>query len=202
MNLFSWDLQAGVDNYWPGAGKYMRILSGQGDLRVKVHYANGENIESDMLVGIGIDLRSVDSGEPFVGITFRSSQTETIKVLVSNFPTTDSRLAGDIEISGSVDTRVVNVPDVNVVNSVGTQRTSTYGLFFDTNPKLVLLENANRKKAVIQFDVAVYIGVSSGGAQVHSGIYLPAGSTWIDDNTQPLWAKPVETGSFRVMESE
>lgn len=167
----------------------MRILQGQGDIRVTVHYANGENIESDMLAGIGIDLRNVDTGEPFVGITFRSSQTETIKVLVSNFPTTDSRLVGDINVQGELDT----------VSRGGTSRSHGGSTFTAGVANVLLPPVPSRIRALIQFEGDVYLG-SSNSVTATTGIYVPAGSEWIDTNRSWLWAYAPTASKYRIIE--
>ena len=186
MQLFSWNLEAGVDNHWPGTGRYMRILQGQGDLRVKVHYANGDNIESDMLAGIGVDLRGWQDGAAFNGITFRSSQTETIKVLVSNFPTTDSRLVGDIAVQGDLDT----------VPFGGNEREALSKVWAASIAELLPADN-NRVKATIYSDSAVNYYYGPDGADFV--FQTPPGTYYIDENRAALYYRFVGPDSGQVL---
>lgn len=111
MNLVTWNLKAGIPSRWSGSGKFFRFLSVSGTVNVEVHYPDsGLSQSSEMIGSIGLDLRNPDNGDSFNGLTFLSPIDQEVKFLVSSFPTTDTRLYGDIEISGSVNSKMV-VPD-------------------------------------------------------------------------------------------
>jgi len=86
MNLFDIQLQAGVEAPTTMEGRYFRILNGEG--RIWLSASNGKS--SQIIPGVGVDLG------PFEWFRLRSDEAQTVTVLVSDLPTTDSRLSGNI----------------------------------------------------------------------------------------------------------
>ena len=86
MNLFPVTLVSGIFASFDGvAGRYLRILSGDGDIEFEVRYERG-SVRSTIISGIGIDLSHPETNEPFKSVSFKSTINQTIRVLISYFP--------------------------------------------------------------------------------------------------------------------
>lgn len=191
MNLFHVDLVANVVSNFSGmAGRYLRILSGDDDVNFEVRYTNG-TIRSQIIPGIGIDLSHPETGEPFKDISFKSEVTQRIRVLISYFPSTDSRLAGDVDVNGVLS--VVNAGGLIVENS---KLALVAGV-----PKLVMAADVARLKGSLYFDVAVSIGKTN-AVTVADGYPLTAGSDWVHENVAELWAVSSANGTVWIIEDK
>ena len=92
MELTPIHLVAGVPKTIPVAGKYFRITSGAGKFKIDTD----SGIHSDYLAGIGCDLSNPNDGRGFTFVTIESEKTQNCEILISNFPTLDSRLVGEL----------------------------------------------------------------------------------------------------------
>lgn len=183
MNLFELQLKAGEPNLWSGMGKYLRILKASGQISVSVTYLKGNGLSSELLAGIGVDLRQTLTGEGFNSVKFTSAIDQTIQVLVSDQKSDDSRIVGDIEVS----------------SVGGSSRQASNGTFAASTAVELLGSSASRLKAAIQFDGDVYLGINNTVNETN-GIYVPGGSVWIDENRGPLWVYPLTGSDYRVLE--
>lgn len=187
MNLFEWDLVAGQEKRWHGYGKFFRILVAQGSVEVAANYARGGSVSSQMLAGIGVDLRH-ESGDGFISLSFKSETTQTIKVLVSDLPTTDNRLTGEISVDGSLNVLAVG-GTTRALSSVTLPTSTAYEL---------LPVDTGRLKALINFEFEVWLGVDNTVTNAN-GFRLAAGSDWIDENAGALWVYTTTAGNVVVI---
>lgn len=191
MNLFYVDLVAGINAPFDGmGGRYLRILSGDADVDFEVRYEHG-SIRSTIIPGIGIDLSHPDTGDTFKSITFKSAVDQRIRVLISYFPSTDSRLAGDVDVNGVLS--VVNAGGLFVDNS-------KLALVANT-PKKVMANDVARLKASLYFDVAVALGKDA-TVTAATGYPLTAGSDWVHENVGELWAVSASAGNVYIIEDK
>lgn len=176
MNLFHWDLVANQSKRWHGYGRFFRLLVAQGEISVTATYARAGSVTSKILAGIGVDLRHPETGEGFISLDFQSEATQQIKVLVTDLPSTDNRLTGEISVQGALD----------VVPSGGTSRLLTKVTLPVSTAHELLPLDLSRQKAIINFKFPVWLGVDN-TVSASNGFYLPAGSDWIDENKAALW---------------
>lgn len=101
MQFFSWSLTAGIQAKWSGAGRYLRLLEAVGSIAVEVEYEAPENdrISGVLIKGVGVDLSHPVSKSRIKSIGFTSDTTQVLTVLVSEFPSTDSRLSGSVSVA-------------------------------------------------------------------------------------------------------
>lgn len=192
MKLIEWPLVAGISNTLYGQGRYLRILSAEFPVTVKTD----TNHDSLILGGIGFDLGRQEFDEegrpfiqPFQRLDFISEQTQTIKILVSEFPTTDSRLTGDVDINGLI----------SVVQSGGSTRTSKNVEIPAGVAVEVLAVDLNRIEAEISFNGAGRVGFDNTLSAV-TGFPVTAGSSWSDKNTGAFWFYSDEATTVDVIE--
>jgi hypothetical protein len=104
MQKFNWQLTAGQRKTWYGTGRFLRLLKAAGNVTIEVEYESPETgrISSGIIQGIGVDLSHPDSHVRFKSIAFESDQSETIEVLVTEFPSADSRLSGEVTVQNAV----------------------------------------------------------------------------------------------------
>lgn len=189
MDLFNVELTAGVISPFDGVGgRYLRILSGADDIEFTVLYSRG-SMSSKILAGIGIDLSHPETGEPFKGIRFKSGATQVIRVLVSWFPSTDSRLAGDVDINGLL----------SVVNSGGSLRDSSVVAVDAATATKLLDADIDRLKAALNFSGDCFIGKDGTVTNVN-GYPVTGGTDWVDENTGELWVYSVGAISVRILQ--
>jgi hypothetical protein len=180
MNLFDVVLKAGVENQVTVQGRYFRILSGQG--RIKMNASSGK--QSDIITGIGVDVSA------FEWFRLRSAIDQTVTVLVSDLPTTDSRLTGDIDVNGLL----------SVVNSGGSQWAQSVVSLSVAVAGIVLAENVNRLSGTIQPSDDLYIGASS-AVSASNGVLITGGQVVNIENTAALWGYSVGANTVQLMES-
>ena len=180
MNLFDVVLKAGIDNQVTVQGRYFRILSGSG--RVRINASNGK--QSDIITGIGVDIGG------FEWFRLRSATDQTVTVLVSDLPTTDSRLTGDVDINGLL----------SVVNLGGSSFAADVVTMTGDAAIEVLPNNSSRLSGNLQPSVDMYIGPDN-SVTAENGLLVGAGSTLTIENTGPLFAYSVEAGTVRKLES-
>jgi hypothetical protein len=184
MNLFYVDLVAGLIATFDGVGgRYLRIMEGTGDIEFEVRYGRG-SIKSKIVTGIGVDLSHPDTGESFTGITFKSDTTKQIRVCISHFPTTDSRLVGDLNLNGTMD----------VVNLVPATRSLGRPTYLAATATQILPADTNRIKTLVSFSTDVYLGLDNTVSAANGRIW-PAGQILIDENTAALWVYSVGAGN-------
>lgn len=177
-------LKAGVSQPWFGEGRYFRILSA----KFPVTISTDSGIESEIITGIGCNLSNPQNNKPFYQLNMVSKEDQEVTVLVSSFPTTDSRLSGDVDVNGLL----------SVVNSGGSRRVSREVSVTKNQAVKLLDKNSDRLKAVIGFDVAGRIGDSSVSAS--SGFTVAKGGHWTDQNTDELWFFAFDAGSVSTIE--
>lgn len=180
MNLFDITLKAGVESQTSMAGRYFRILSGKDRIAIKT--SNGA--QSDIITGIGVDLGR------FEWFRMKSETDQTITVLVSEFPTTDSRLTGDVDINGLL----------SVVNAGGTSFTAGTVALAGSAAAELFAANADRLVGTFQSDVDVWIGPANTVTD-SNGILVQAGATVNIENTASLYGYSLAAGTVRILES-
>jgi hypothetical protein len=181
MDLFDITLSAGIESQTSVAGRYFRILSGEGRLRIKA--SNGA--DSSIITGIGVDLG------PFDWFRLTSSTDQTITVLVSDLPTTDSRLTGDVDINGLL----------SVVNAGGSSFSQSAITLSGSAAVEVFAEDSARLVGTFQADVDVWIGPTS-GVDDSTGIKIAKGATVNIENSGKLFGYSTAAGSVRTLESK
>ena len=152
MNLFDVHLKAGIESQVTMAGRYFRIL--EGVERVNLKASNGK--QSDIIQGVGVDVGAFD----WFRLTSKFEQVVT--VLVSDLPSTDSRLSGKV--------RTVDAGGSTVVGLAPVEATSAGAKVVAGNLNRILLE--------LQCDAgngsAVWLGSSATGL----GQKMEAGDAW------------------------
>lgn len=180
MDLFDVKLSAGIESQSSISGRYFRILSGGG--RISIKTSNG--VDSRIITGIGVDLGWFD------WFRLMSDTDQTITVLVSDFPTTDSRLTGDVDVNGLL----------SVVNAGGSQFTAGTVALPGAAAAQVFAANADRLVGTFQADVDVWIGPANTVTDA-SGIKVAAGATVNIENTATLYGYSTTAGTVRILES-
>lgn len=191
MILFDWELKAGQVNPWWGTGRYLRILSGNGDLEIQAIYNGGASQSSKIIAGIGVNLSDPESGDPFRGIYFTSPTDQTIRVLVTHLESTDSRLAGDVDVNGVL----------SVVNAGGLFRSHSKITMVANVPTKILDADVSRLKAALNFSAPVVLGADN-AVTLADGFPLSANSDWIDENVNELWALSASACDVRIIQDK
>ena len=101
MQLQDVILVAGQEQVVNCVGRYFRILSGKE--RIGVSASNG--VASDIITGLGVDMLDSE-GRGYTWVRLVSPIDQTITIVTSNLPVTDSRLSGDVDVNGLL--QVVN----------------------------------------------------------------------------------------------
>jgi hypothetical protein len=191
MNLFYVNLVAGIASTFDGiTGRYLRIMDGPGEVEFEVRYERG-SIKSKIVTGIGIDLSHPDTQEPFKSIIFKSDADKQIRVLVSHFPSTDSRLVGDLNLNGTM----------NVINQVASVRALGQQAYGAAAATQILPTDLNRLKTAVTFNTDVYLGIDNTVTNL-TGWFWPAGQIWIDENQAPLWVYGVGAGTAKFIQDK
>lgn len=183
MDFFDVKLSAGIESETTVSGRYFRILSGNGRLRIRTGNKGGTGVDSNIITGIGVDLG------PFDWFRLTSDIDQTVTVLASDLPTTDSRLTGDVDVNGLL----------SVVNSGGSQYNAAT-VAISTGAVEVLSQKTDRLVGTLQCDVDMWIGPSSSVTSAN-GIFVVAGSTVNIENTAALFARGSGSGTVKVLES-
>lgn len=176
MNLFELDLVAGQQNIWFGYAKFFRILVAQGSVSVTARYARGSSITSTMLAGIGVDLRHYETGDGFISLAVTSQINQTVKILVSDLPTTDNRLTGEVSVDGSLDVLQIGGASRDLFKTTLTNNTAS----------LLLPAQSGRLKAIVNFKFDAWLGLDNSVTDT-TGFKIEGGSDWIDENAGELW---------------
>jgi hypothetical protein len=152
MNLFDVTLQAGIENQITMTGRYFRIL--EGVERINLKASNGE--QSDIIQGVGVDVGQFD------WLRLKSENTQVVTVLISDLPTTDSRLSGKLRTVDAGGTTVAGLAPITLA----------------APGAAVVAGNLNRILLEIQCDAgngsAVWLGSSTTGL----GQKMAAGDAW------------------------
>lgn len=177
MNLIPITFAAGEVRTVSIVGRYFRILGGAGDFKVEARHQDGGAISTLLIAGIGVDLSNPDSGKPYKELTITSEVAQTVRFLSSMFPSSDSRLTGDVDINGLL----------SVVNNGGSMRNS--GVIAVPGAGAVQLRGTdlNRLKCAFHFPIDVYLGKDN-TVSAANGFPLLGGSKWVDENTAEIWA--------------
>lgn len=150
MSVTPLTLKANEDLNFPVAGRYLRLLSGVGNITANVLYANGDSYRETLLVGIGYDLRS-NSGDGCVAIVFNTDTAQSLQFLVSNFPTTDNRLVGNVQLTGNLQAQPDNGSSA-VVGSVPVSANTAVQL---------LAADQTRVRGLVNIVASGYIGTDN-----------------------------------------
>jgi hypothetical protein len=143
-------------------------------LRIKA--SNGA--DSAIITGIGVDLGR------FEWFRLTSETDQTLTVLVSDLPTTDSRLTGLL----------------SVVNSGGSQWAQSVASLTAATAGVILAENVNRLSGTIQPADDLYIGASSAVSDTN-GVLITGGQVVNIENRAALWGYSVGANTVQLMES-
>ncbi len=177
MNLIPSKLEAGITNVHFVMGRYFRLLNGAGDFKVVAHHRNGGSLSTTMIAGLGVDLSNPDSGEPYVRLEITSEAAQDVRVLSSFFPSSDSRLTGDVDINGLL----------SVVNNGGSMRNSGAIAVPGAGAIQLRATDLNRLKCAFHFPIDVWLGKDN-TVTAANGFPLLGGSKWVDENTAEIWA--------------
>ncbi len=177
MNLVTHTFVAGEPRTFPMTGRYFRLLGGAGDFKVTARHLGGGAISTEIIAGIGIDLSNPDNGSPYKEIEITSEAPQTVRFLSSYFPSSDSRLTGDVDINGLL----------SVVNNGGSMRNS--GVIAVPGAGAIQLRGTdlNRLKCAFHFPIDVFLGKDNTVSTVN-GFPLLGNSKWVDENTAEIWA--------------
>lgn len=184
MDLFDVKLTAGIESETTISGRYFRILSGNGRLRIRTGNKGGTGVDSNIITGIGVDLG------PFDWFRLTSDIDQTVTVLASDLPTTDSRLTGDVDINGLL----------SVVNAGGSSFTAGTVSLAGSAAAEIFAADTNRLVGTFQADVDVWIGPTSGVTD-SNGILVAAGATVNIENTAQLYGYSTAAGTVKTLES-
>ena len=179
--MFDWNLVAGIPDTWYGEARYFRLLSGDGDLEIRARYKTGSGVSSKILSGVGVDLSNPHTSERFEALEIKSEIDQVVRVLVSEFPTTDGRLSGDVYFSGG---NRREFREVAISAGVAT---------------LILPEVSNRLKSSVRFSCAGRMK-NDNTVSVSDGLPFENGGMWEDKNTAELWVYSVAGGSVSILE--
>ncbi|WP_250655055.1 hypothetical protein [Alkalimarinus coralli] len=157
MNLFDIDLKAGIGNHNAIRGRYFRIITGTG--RMTLRTSTGHS--SDIMAGIGVDVAA--NGAPFEWFELVSPVDQTVTILVSDLPSTDSRLSGDIDINGLLSVAAVG----------GNSITESSGTIANNASVEILTADINRIETVVYIDQPAF--VSGANPASAASFPLPAG---------------------------
>lgn len=171
MNLNDIHLKAGEVFHWPVSGGYLRFLTAMGDLSVEALYSSGQRVSGAMIAGIGVNLAEKDTGQPFRELYITSGVDQTVRVLASDFETTDSRSVGRTNIAPN--TQFVGLPRIELDGSVQT-----------------ISSNSERAQIELYADDA-NAGVVWIGGIANSGFPLKSGGTY----------QPMISGKLEVLGS-
>lgn len=177
MNLVPCNLEAGVVQNFAVSGRYFRLLSGAGDFKVVAQHYDGGSISTEIIAGIGIDLSNPDTGKPYKSLSITAEAAQEVRFLSSYYPSSDSRLTGDVDINGLL----------SVVNNGGSMRNS--GAIAVTGAGAVQLRatDLNRLTCAFHFPIDVWLGKDN-TVTAANGFPLLGGSKWVDENTAEIWA--------------
>jgi len=174
----------------PIYGKYFRLLAGTGNIDCRVVYPDGSTVEFNALTGVGLDLRSEATGDGFRAIEFKSTVTQTIDILATVFPSTDTRLVGDVNLNGTM----------TVINQVaGTRQVAQGVAYAATTATQILPIDSSRLKTMLVFTTDVYLGIDNTVTSAN-GFLLTAGTSWIDENQGALWVYAASAGTARYVQ--
>lgn len=182
-------LAAGETVTIPVYGKYLRILSGTGNIAATVYYKDGGSVDFDALTGVGMNLSHEITGEGFNQISFVSITSQEIDILASVNETSDSRLVGDVNLNGTM----------NVINQVaGTRSLGSVSLPAAT-ATVILPIDAQRLKTAITFGTDVFLGYDATVTNL-TGFLWTAGAIWIDENQGALYAYSVAGTTAKLIQ--
>ena len=106
LQLFTVTLAAGEEKPFTMEGRFIRLLDGDGNIEVRTDRQQGALIQ-----GLGAEF------EPFQWLRVKSEQAQTIRIVVSNLPTTDNRTQGNVLVEPHED---INVKGALTVPTTGT----------------------------------------------------------------------------------
>lgn len=153
MQLIDMNLTAGLESLNHIRGRYIRLLYGTGRFKIRT----STDVDSQIVAGVGVDLSGAQN-EPFQFFGITSDIDQTITVLVSSLPTSDSRTTG--EIGGSFQTNSGTIADATSVE--------------------LFPVNLSRKEINLTIDQPIYIKGSSPSDA--GGFLLPVGTHTFRNN--------------------
>lgn len=173
MELFDWNLTAGQSARWYGAARYLRLLECTGTVEIEAEYEAPENDRqgSRMIRGIGVDLSHPISGARVKSINFISSVDQVIQVLVSELPTTDSRLSGAVSVSAGLG--ILNMDHVSVPAG------NSSDVFYNPARRAVII-------GVLSTATASLIVGESGGTSATRGMEIQPGTNYRFEVVGPI----------------
>ncbi|NIB44727.1 hypothetical protein HBA55_34425 [Pseudomaricurvus alkylphenolicus] len=184
MKFFTADVQAGETISIGAAGRYFRLLEGDGDITVTFETDNGNGARTAWKVGLG---GRVD--QDFKRLMIHSSITQRIVIAYSKHQIDDSRLTGSLSISGGL--------------SIKANKTVAHGaVSVTTTATLVRAENLGRGRCLLQNlgGAACYVGSTSGVTASNGMKVLPGGTMEVsfDDTVYAITASG--TADVRYLE--
>lgn len=177
MNLVTHTFEAGVPRTFPMTGRYFRLLGGAGDFKVTARHYEGGAISTEIIAGIGIDLSNPDTGKPYKEIEITAASAQSVRFLSSYFPSSDSRLTGDVDINGLL----------SVVNNGGSMRNSGVITVPGAGAIQLRATDLNRLKCAFHFPIDVWLGKDNTVTNLN-GFPLLGGSKLVDENTAEIFA--------------
>lgn len=159
MEILRINLTANIPYRLPLRGRYFRILNGTGDFDVKT----SSGMQSMLLAGLGVDLLDPNTGEHFSFVDLTADSTQEVTVSVSDFPITDSRLTGDIDINGLLSVATVG----------GNSITETSGTLAHATAGTLLAADTDRIETTVYIDQDIFVSGTSPAST--ASFPLPAG---------------------------
>lgn len=142
----------------PLPGRYFRIITGAGRFQLDFF---GNGVSTEMISGLGVML------ETFTGFSIRSATAQTITVAVSPYLIDDNRLAGEINVTGSLSTKEAPAASASF-GAVAVGIAATQIVAANTSRRSVLVQNKGAASVYVgpanTVTTATGIEVASGGS--------------------------------------
>lgn len=182
MKSFKIKLLAGEERIVQTVGNYLRFLSGDADVKIRLDELN---VDTKFKIGVGVRLDSV-----FTQVAVSSEVDQVVEMITAMGFIDDSRLTGDVDVNGLL----------SVVNAGGSSYSSPAVVSLLAGvASSVLSQDTARLKASIQADVDIFVG-GDVSVSVSNGLKLLAGQVLVVDNTAQLFAVSALDANVVVLE--
>lgn len=169
MRIYDFTLSAGVSYDFSVTGDFFRVLNADAPVRVK--FDTGE--ESEILAGLGYEPRSGS----FSRVAIVSEVDQSIKIVTAFGVVHDSRLAGEVALSGALQILQTAATAATVANLEVTGAAS-----------VIAPENLNRRSILIRPVYGdVYVGFDA-AINTGSGFRVRVGDSLSLETTQDVYA--------------
>lgn len=175
MKILEIDLIANQTKLLAVSGRYFRCLSADSPFNLSI---SNLGINSKFLAGLGVKFE-----ESFDNIELLSETTQSISIITHNGEISDSRLAGEIDLSGALQM----LQSAAVSNGFG-------AVSVGTSATLVKEANTSRRSIIVQaVGGDIYIG-STASVTILNGIHVTQGQSYTVENALAVYAIGVAAG--------